>query len=355
MMLAAVASILIGQGSMFRQMDLGPNITLQIRESRLEPAKLSPKEFDGTKWEFDWLSAGFGKMDEQGVKAIKVRVYSQQKDNRGELVARMMMRMWDRLYHQYRIDHPMQYMGGIVDTFLCFGGEPGGYQEIGSEAIAANPGLTKVNTIYIFQLSSFKDPVEMAREVAHEYGHAVLPAVGGFKAPEDWGNGYLGEKLFLRWIRDDMAAGRLTPDDAMGASADQLDKWVKKNLDPLVKKAATEYPDPSKMMEGATGMDNWIGLASYIDQLCPPQVLATSLRLTTMRPPKDYPDQVVEAASSLPQLTLSVPKSLESAKTLWIPLGKGNLSGGNVLKRKGGWAQVAPLRSIMVITNRHDG
>ena len=51
------------------------------------------------------------------------------------------------------------------------------------------------------EIDTSKPQAEACRELAHEYGHAVLPAIGGFKSPEDWANGYLGERLFLRWLR----------------------------------------------------------------------------------------------------------------------------------------------------------
>lgn len=357
-MIATLAASLLIAGTQGLVQRLGidnPNILVQVNQDRLQTSRLSPKSFDGQKWEFDWLATGFGNLGEEGVKKLRVRVYSQERkqvNDKAPLVARMMMQIWDKLFRRYRIDHPIQYHDGLVDVFLCFGGEPGGEQEIGSEFTQATPAAQKANTIYFYQLSSFKDPVEMAREVAHEYGHAVLPPVGGFKKPEDWGNGYLGEKIFMRWLRDDFAAGRLITDDVMGATKEQVDAWVKKNVDPLILRAATNFPDASNMMEGSTGMDNWIGLAAYVDQICPPQVFANSLRFTTMRPPTDYPDQVVAAARAMDQLTLSVPSTLAKQKFIWIPLGEGKIAGATVLKKKNGWAQVVPLMPNIVITNR---
>jgi len=121
----------------------------------------------------------------------------------------------------------------------------------------------------------------MAREIAHEYGHAVLPPIGGFKQPEVWVDGYLGEKLFLKWMRDDMAAKKLTPDDAMGASQNGLDAWVKKNVDPLVAKAALQHPDPSSINESQAGMDAFLGLALYVQTICPASLFVKSLMYTS--------------------------------------------------------------------------
>ena len=37
---------------------------------------------------------------------------------------------------------------------------------------------------------------------------------------------FLGEKLFLTWIRDGMTEGRLGPDDVMGLTLPQLNAWL---------------------------------------------------------------------------------------------------------------------------------
>ncbi|HWA83086.1 MAG TPA: hypothetical protein VG820_06635, partial [Fimbriimonadaceae bacterium] len=85
--------------------------------------------------------------------------------------------------------------------------------------------------------------------------------IGGFKQPEVWADGYLGEKLFLKWLKNDIAAGRLTSDDAMGAGLDKLSAWVAKNVDPLIDQAAYQEPVPALINESKGGMDDFIGLA----------------------------------------------------------------------------------------------
>jgi hypothetical protein len=279
------------------------------------------------------------------------------------MVARMAMQLWDRAYRRLKINHSEEINSGLVDFFLCFGGVPGGEQLFTTEILPNKTQPIKVNNIYIYQLSTFKDPVEMAREVAHEYGHAILPAVGGFRQPEPWSNGYLGEKLFLKWVRNDMAAGTLTPDDAMGATFDGLNAWVNTNVDKLILKAATQFPDANLINEARGGMEAFNGLAMYIEALCPPMVFRRSLEYTRdahrsatdQTPPTDYPQHVLTAASEVENLTLSVPKFLMEKKSIWIPLGKGTLSGATVLSRKDGWAQVAPLMPNIVIKNKPIG
>lgn len=346
------------------------NLTVQFVGERLDPPKQSPRLFDDQRWEFDWLTRGFGNVGEEGVAALRVRVYSQMRKAEdvdiAPKVTRMVLRIWDRAFHRLKIDAPSAFNGGVVDYFLCFGGKAGGEQLFDKEMVV-NPAdgsskLVKVNTIYIYRLSTFQEPVEMAREVAHEYGHAILPPIGGFKQPETWADGYLGERLFLKWIRDDMVAGKLTPDDAMGATIDKLSAWLAKNVDPLVTQAAYQEPIPALINESRGGMDDFIGLALYVEALCPPAILTRSLQYAAdahrgggdsgVTLPTDYADYVAQAASEMDSLTLSVPQNIfDTKKPIWIPLGKGACTGAKVLTRKGGWAQVAPLTSNIIVKN----
>lgn len=336
---------------------------VQVLMNRLEPAKLSPKRFGDVQWEFDWLTQGYTKLastDQQWV--ARFRVYSQERKQSGDkapMVARMALRMWDRLYHRLNIDHRPEINNGLVDFYLCFGGEPGGEQLIGQEFVPARNDFRKVNTIYIYQLSTFKNPVEMAREVAHEYGHAVLPAIGGFKQPEEWANGYLGERLFLEWLSKDLNARKLTPDDVMGAAAGELAEWVKRNVDGPALAAAGKAPDSSQINEAAGGMDQFLALACYVERLCPPNVFRRSLEMCVrpandtraLSPPTDFPADVVAAAAEQESLALAIPDSLVGKK-LWIPVGKGKVSGGTVLARAAnGWAQVAAFMPTIVVQN----
>lgn len=363
--LALTAVLFQQEGNGYHDTNLSNGLFVRTPINRLDPPKRSPKRFQNNEpWEFDWVSQGYATLQpDDKQSALRFRVFSQERKQSGDkapMVARMALRMWDRVYHRLKYDHRDLGRMASVDFYLCFGGPAGGEQLFGQEIVPNQANPFPVNTIYIYQLSSFKDPTEEAREVAHEYGHAVLPPIGGFKQPEVWADGYLGEKLFLKWMRNDMLSGALTPDDAMGANANDLSVWLSKNLDPLVQRAATAYPDGSLINESKGGMDAFNGLAMYIEALCPPAVFARSLSYTSdaqkgkenLPPPTDYPDNVLTAASEMESLTLSVPQSLfDSKASIWIPLGKGSVHGATILTRKGGWAQVAPLQRNIVIKN----
>lgn len=72
------------------------------------------------------------------------------------------------------------------DVWLCTGGQSGGEQWR--------------DNIYLYDLDAPRSSIEWLRETVHEYAHLALPAVGGYDAPEYWANGYLGERLLVRWF-----------------------------------------------------------------------------------------------------------------------------------------------------------
>lgn len=75
------------------------------------------------------------------------------------------------------------------DVWLCRNGEAGGEQWD--------------RNIYFYDLDAKRSSIEWIREIIHEYSHLALPPIGGYKAPEYWANGYLGERLIIRWLQKD--------------------------------------------------------------------------------------------------------------------------------------------------------
>ena len=364
----ATANLSGGQEPVARNMWLlEPNnkpsrLMVYIRDVPLDPPKFSPKLFGDPpqKWQFDWISSAFGPDPEAprdpqtGAQQarLRLRVFSQLKKSgydHSTLVARQAIRMWDVAFHKYRIRHNEAINNGIIDFYLCFGGEAGGEFTQGEDILPNNRTAT-VSTIYIYDIRSFSKPVEMAREIAHEYGHAVLPAVGGYTSPEYWANGALGEKFFMRILRDQYAKNLIGADDAMGATRAEVEAWVKANVDPLVLAAATNAPSKAQLADkGKPGMDAYIGVVLYADTVVPASVLTRSRMIMGSQNASDYPDALLRATQELPKITLSIPDYL-SKKPIWIPLGKGKVAQAQVLKRSGDWAQIQPQAGAVVIT-----
>lgn len=72
------------------------------------------------------------------------------------------------------------------DVWLCTGGGAGGEQWR--------------SNLYLYNTETPRSSIEWLREVVHEYSHLALPPIGGYDAPEYWANGYLGERLLVRWF-----------------------------------------------------------------------------------------------------------------------------------------------------------
>ena len=72
------------------------------------------------------------------------------------------------------------------DVWLCAKGQTGGEQWR--------------SNLYLYDIETPRSSIEWIREIVHEYSHLALPAIGGYTAPEYWANGYLGERLIVRWL-----------------------------------------------------------------------------------------------------------------------------------------------------------
>jgi hypothetical protein len=338
-----------------RNPDEGVAAMLLIDQDPLSPPRLSPKEFGEPPqpWLFPWLSRGYVNVLNNGQMSLRFRVYSQDRKGTGdpaESVSRMLTALWELNYKRLKLDHSVRYNGQIVDVFLCTYGLAGGEQRF--DIAVENNQSRPVNTIYIYDIASFTDPIEAAREVAHEYGHAALPAIGTYTEPEDWANGYLGEKLYLRWLRDAIANKRAFSEDAMGVSPVILGDWVKKNVDPLVVKASQAYPSHEFLsVTSKVGMDRYIGLVLYADSILPDSVFGRSLLLTGSTEAVDYPAAIALAAEEPDRLEIEIPTELKG-KTLWIPVNKGRVQGAKVLRRIGKWAQIQPTTEAVAVVNR---
>jgi hypothetical protein len=362
MLTTLLATALLAQGaqSVYVQRDLSnpeggkSRLFLWLLEDRLPTPKLSPKKFgvDGIRYEFDWLTPAFAFLDEN-TAPLRFRVFSQERkptDDLAPQVARMALRLFDHNFHNLHIDHNRAFNDGVVDFYLCWGGKAGGEQLYDQELVKNR--AVKVNTIYIYDLSSFTDPVEKAREIAHEYGHAALPPIGGFEQPEDWANGYLGEKIYLTWLRDGMAKGWFGPEDAMGANKEQLDKWIAANVEPHVTKMATNGPDAAALTgKGPAAMDAYLGLACYMHAILPGKSFMRAAQLTGSVRAPDYLTGVSLAVEEWSN-RLTIPAYLVGKK-IWVPISNGTVSGATILKRKGGWAQIQPGKGAVTIVPRN--
>ncbi|RYG31655.1 hypothetical protein EON81_22410 [bacterium] len=328
----------------------------QMNGKRVGGPKFSPRSF-GTpprKLEFEWLTAGFVEgIEGPEQRDLRFRVYSQTRKETGDPsfnVMRMLLRLWSTTRYEYGLEHNPTYNGGLVDVYLCDEGKPGGEQRFDVDDQQRPPA--KVNTIYIYDIPSFTDPIEMAREVAHEYGHAVLPPVGGFKQPEDWANGYLGEKIYLRRYSREIAAGRLWSPDVMGADPGKLAAWVAKNVDPVTDAVALRGPRMDLLKtSGKASMDAYLGVALWMEEAYGARLFARSAKLNGMADVTGYMESVQLAVSEPDRIEVTIPARY-SGKAIYLPVGKAKVEGAEVLLRKDSWVKIQPKGGSVVIVNR---
>lgn len=141
--------------------------------------------------------------------------------------------------------------GQPIDVWLSRSGDAGG-EEWG-------------RNIYLFAIDTPRAPAEWLRELAHEFAHHVLPEIGPFDHPEPWASGYLGERLFLKWLLQD---NRLA--DAWGAPVSAAD-YVALQVAPLRDRFLARGPlDPGGDPEP---MDTLIGEVLTLEAMHGPALL----------------------------------------------------------------------------------
>ncbi len=279
---------------------------------------------------------------------LRFRVFSQTPDrNRemGKAVALELLVLWRLDHDRLGTDHKASVNSGVVDVYLCEGTppdtSPGGEQAF--KTIPEGNGFANLNSIYVYDCEHFDDRMEQAREVAHEYGHAVLTPVGGFEVKKEnvpefeyWANGFLGEKLFLRWGRDAIIKKQLQELDFMSTPLVRMDYWVKQKVDPLVR-AAAERPPDSPLLSGKSkaAFDAFQGIVLWCDSILPPKMFARTLKLIGSTEAKDYAPGAVLAAEEASYSPLVPDYLKETARTsgVWVPVGNGSVTGGTPLKR----------------------
>lgn len=260
-------------------------------------------------------------------KGTRFNVYYQaQLEDFAQFAAKTYLHLFQILNTKWNIDHPKLAGNQAIDVYLCTGGKAGGEQRLDQEGSLGN--WRKVNTIYIFQAQKL-DPNsdEAFRELAHEYGHAVLPGVSGFDAPEDWGNGYLGEALFALHA----------PNDAF-SSTTLRQGYLRPRLNDIESVRQNGPNSKALSTKGKSAMDSYIALLLYSSIILPEPIFARALGAGAGATGKHVPGLIVNAVDSAQTVELRL-----GGKPGWVPIPAGaRLKGATVITKSGNWAKIKP-------------
>lgn len=184
--------------------------------------------------------------------------------------ARLLLLLYGLNASRLHTDHPFHQ---TVDVWLSG-------QALSSSSPDAGGEQFK-NQIYIFNIFAERRGGEWTRELAHEYGHYILPGVSGFKAPEEWANGVLGERLFQQWISEELQSGKIKAEDVPFAKPDEIADYIARQDTPLIQRIARDGIMESGLAKRDAGaMDLYTGLALYVDRVNGTSALINALSYT---------------------------------------------------------------------------
>jgi len=175
-------------------------------------------------------------------------------------------------------------------------------------------GECRDNQVYLFATGAQRTPIEWVRTITHEWGHLTLPAAEGYSAPEADASGYLGERLYIRWLREDRAHFSFQD----GVTTDGVNLYWERQIAPLMDRFAISGPTaPLLGGKDADAMDLYIGGVLSADAAFGSEIMGRALRTIEGVRPQDFfvaLRHVVDTETWAP-LPVRLPA--------WVPLEKG--------------------------------
>lgn len=190
--------------------------------------------------------------------------------------------------------------------------------------------------IYVYAVDEPRAPAEWVRELAHEYGHLYLPPSGPFSAPEKLANGYLGERLFMKWMLADNGPQPVWDQPIDGAA------YVANQIAPLRDRFLNEGPAPAAVMDrlDAEAMNQFLGQMLAVEAIYGPTFLRSVLdRFATPRP-QNLGGYITIAVNDLKPVKLSVDPAafVPSRSQVETPAAEGSAA---KLKKAAYWVFIA--------------
>ena len=170
---------------------------------------------------------------------------------------------------------------------------------------------TKVNHVYLFDIATPRPEIEWARTISHEWGHLILLTARGYSAPENDSAGFLGERLFLKWLREDVLALPRKTDDFCEATG--LQTYYSRQIAPLMARYNAGGPKDKRLKQlNADGMDYYIGMALDTDEVFGSKVISNALYHLEDTTPTALVNAVQNAVFLQSELKVKLPA--------WVPL-----------------------------------
>jgi hypothetical protein len=180
------------------------------------------------------------------------------------------------IHFQKAEDHPLaRRVGSVLARLYWIGRDYLGRGPVGSEYTnvwlgrgGQAGGEEYQRNLYLSAVEVERAPAEWLRELAHEYAHLTLPLAGPFSAPERWASGYLGERLYLKWLLHDNAQTAVWDQPVDG------DAYVNVQVTPLRDRfLARGTADPAFHKLDADGMQFFIARVLAVEALYGPAFL----------------------------------------------------------------------------------
>lgn len=321
-------------------------LMINFSEQPMPQVKVGPK----TGHKYSYIAACYGSYAGQPQYNLKFRIYGQDpftKGSKGEQIARYLILLWNLNVLELKLDHAEKF-NGIVDVYLTNGGKPGGEQFFATEDF---PGGTRnVNVMYVYDYKNLGSDLELMRVLSHEYGHAALPPFGGFKAPEQWANGHMGERLYMHWMLGNRLAGNIGENDILGVTPTDLSGYLKHNVAKLVMRVMDRGPD-LKLLAGssAESMNEFLGIMMAAEGMLPRQTFVNSFLFAPKRTAMGYLEGLKQAIAETSGWQFSLGSRV--GKATWIPTGKATIKGAKVLERVNIFTKVVPQQAVVTALN----
>jgi hypothetical protein len=199
---------------------------------------------------------------------------------------------------------------------------------------------------YLYLSGVTRTPLEQVRTLVHEWGHLTIPAARGYLEPEPDASGYLGERLYMKWLRE---TGGNSGD---GTVAADLERYYSRQIAPLLARYASGGP-ASPQMDGrmTPHMDYYIAAALGFEEAFGSRLLGRALFSIEGVAPRDLLAAMRATVARAGTLPVRLPA--------WVPLpaGKYAVTGnapGSVLLAGRSPITVSPKKPLTVTLRPED-